>query len=498
VTVAVVVPTLGRPSLAALLDSLAAARGPRPDQVVLVDDRPVRARPLLDGDQARTSLVTVLRSDGRGPAAARNLGWQAVSADWVAFLDDDVVVSHTWLADLYADLTAAPDAVAGVQGVVDVPLPAHRRPTDWERNTAGLATARWITADMAYRRRVLGAVGGFDERFPRAFREDADLALRVQDAGWRLQRGRRRIIHPVRPASWHASVRAQRGNADDALMRRRHGRGWKERAGAGRGRLAGHGAVTATGLIGVIGARTGHRYSAALAATAWTLGTVRFTWARIAPGPRDRAEVFRMLATSVLIPPCAMWHRARGTLAHRRAGPWVPRRVEAVLVDRDGTLVHDVPYNGDPARVTPMPQVGPALDRLRAAGLRVGVITNQSGMGRGRLTAAAVTAVNTRIEHLLGPFATWQVCPHASADGCRCRKPEPGLIHAAADALGVPVERCVVIGDIGSDVRAAAAAGAFGVLVPTRATEPDEIRAAPVVQPTFAAAAELLLSRSGP
>ena len=62
-----------------------------------------------------------------------------------------------------------------------VPLPTDRRPTDWERNTAGLAGASWITADMAYRRTALEAVNGFDERFPRAYREDADLALRSAD-----------------------------------------------------------------------------------------------------------------------------------------------------------------------------------------------------------------------------------------------------------------------------------------------------------------------------
>ena len=105
-----------------------------------------------------------------------------------------------------ADLAGQPAQVAGVQGVIDVPLPPDRRPTDWERGTAGLATARWITADMAYRRRALIAAGGFDERFPRAFREDADLALRLLDQGWRLRQGQRSTTHPVRPAPRWASL----------------------------------------------------------------------------------------------------------------------------------------------------------------------------------------------------------------------------------------------------------------------------------------------------
>ncbi len=76
-----------------------------------------------------------------------------------------------------------------MQGVITVPLPGGRRPTDWERGTAAHARTRWITADMAYRTEALRRVGGFDERFPRAFREDADLALRLLDAGWRIRRG---------------------------------------------------------------------------------------------------------------------------------------------------------------------------------------------------------------------------------------------------------------------------------------------------------------------
>ena len=168
---------------------------------------------------------------------------------------------------------------------------------------------------------------------------------------------------------------------------------------------------------------------------------------------------------------------------------------DAVLFDRDGTLVADVPYNGDPARVEPMPGARAALDRLRAAGFRLGVVTNQSGLARGLFGAEALAAVHRRIEQLLGPFDTWQVCPHDDRAGCRCRKPQPGLITAAAEALGTVPARCVVVGDIGRDVAAARAAGAAGVLVPTPVTLPPEIDAASDVAPTLDAAATLILQR---
>jgi HAD superfamily hydrolase (TIGR01662 family) len=165
----------------------------------------------------------------------------------------------------------------------------------------------------------------------------------------------------------------------------------------------------------------------------------------------------------------------------------------AVLFDRDGTLVVDVPYNGDPARVRPVPAARPALELLRAAGVRAGVVTNQSGIARGLLTRAQVDAVNARVDELLGPFAVWQLCPHGPQDGCRCRKPAPGMVLDAAERLGVAPSRVAVIGDIGADVAAATAAGATAVLVPTPVTRQEEIDTAPVVQPDLVAAVRHLL-----
>ena len=179
--ISVVVPTIGRPSLDALLDALAGAPGPRPAALILVDDRP--AGEPLRPDRPGLPPVRVVRTGGGGPARARNLGWRTARTGWIAFLDDDVVVDPDWFEALDRDLAGLAPDVAGSQGRVRVPLPEDRRPTDWERGTAGLATSSWITADLAYRRAALAAVGGFDERFPRAFREDSDLALRVMGTG---------------------------------------------------------------------------------------------------------------------------------------------------------------------------------------------------------------------------------------------------------------------------------------------------------------------------
>ncbi|MEU9887778.1 HAD-IIIA family hydrolase [Sphaerisporangium sp. NPDC051011] len=172
----------------------------------------------------------------------------------------------------------------------------------------------------------------------------------------------------------------------------------------------------------------------------------------------------------------------------------VEHMTAAVLFDRDGTLVIDVPYNADPGRVTPLPGVREALDRLRAASIPIGVVSNQAGIARGLITPAALDAVNARVEELLGPFDIWAVCPHDDGDGCGCRKPAPGLILRAAGVLGVTPRDCVVIGDIGGDMEAARAAGARGILVPTPQTLPAETADARETAPDLDAAVDMALA----
>ncbi len=491
-TSTVVIPTVGRSSLIGLLAALRAPDGPQLARVIVVDDSPEpSAIPGLVDVLPEGGLL--LHSGGRGPAAARNLGWRSARTPWVSFLDDDVLPDPDWLSRLAGDLDAAAPDTAGISGRLRVPLPVDRRPTDWERTTAGLATSTWITADMTYRRSALSAVGGFDERFTRAYREDCDLALRIAGSGGQIVIGRRGVTHSVRRTGPWTSLRQQAGNADDVLMRRLHGPRWRELVAAPAGRLSRHLTVTAAGLGALVAAALHRPKLATACAVTAGVGLAEFGLARIVPGPRNPAEIARMLATSVLLPPAAVWHRAVGLRRHRRVAPWrgLP---DLVLFDRDGTLVHDVPYNGDPELARPMPGAGEAIQRLRASGVRIGMVTNQSGVGSGRITQAQAEAVNQRVADLLGPFDVVQTCLHAADAGCTCRKPAPGMVVNACQTLDLAPARCIVVGDIGSDVAAADAAGAVGVLVPTRATRNSEIQQAHLTEPDLAAAASRILA----
>ena len=482
---AVVIPTIGRPRLAELV---AAVDGdPAPSCIVVVDDRR-DASSALDLPATVAPLI-VVRSHGRGPAAARNAGWRAADADWIAFLDDDVAVPIDWCRRVVKDLQDLPDNVAASQAWIYVPSPDGRRPTDAERRTVGLSGALWITADMAYRLAALVETGGFDERFPRAFREDADLALRTVRSGYGIAWGERVTTHPLASStSWRNSLKDQAGNADNALMRAKYGRRWRFLIGTTPGRTGRHLLTTAAALTAVVGCAlspsTGSGRIGAAAGLLWAGLTAEFALGRILAGPRTAPEISTMVVTSALIPPLAVAHRLRGELQVRFAGRSTLRvsgKPRAVLFDRDGTLIKDVPYLADPRRVRPMPGVRRTLDRLRRQGVAVGVVSNQSGVARGLIHPEELAKVNARVESLLGPFDTWQVCPHAPDASCSCRKPAPGLVTAAARELGLAPHECLLIGDIGSDVDAALAAGARAVLVPTRHTQVDEIDHAQLV-----------------
>ncbi|BBZ24086.1 glycosyltransferase family 2 protein [Mycolicibacter hiberniae] len=301
---ALVIPTIGRPSLNRLLAALGEGARLPAGEVIIVDDRPGRPAPLWP--TTGFLAITGLRSGGRGPAAARNVGWQAARADWICFLDDDVVPGRNWCERLETDLCDAGPDVVGSQARIVVPRPAYRCPFDHERRTLRLADARWITADMAYRREALVACGGFDERFPRAYREDADIALCLTKAGGRITVGTRETARPIAGRGSDtsrvlSSVGVQRGNRDDELMRREHGHGWRAAIGEGRGRLPLHLIACAAAMGGILGLLGRRRGLLRPRWPAWLGITVDFALRRIAAGPRSRREAIATVISSMHI-----------------------------------------------------------------------------------------------------------------------------------------------------------------------------------------------------
>lgn len=140
-----------------------------------------------------------------------------------------------------------------------------------------------------------------------------------------------------------------------------------------------------------------------------------------------------------------------------------PARRKAVFIDKDGTLVHDVPYNVDPAQICLTAGAGPALRRITNAGYRLIVISNQSGIARGLFDEQDLPPVNDRIQALLAPHEVeidhFYYCPHGPGDSCECRKPKPGMILSAAADHAIDLKGSWMIGDILNDVEAGNRAG---------------------------------------
>lgn len=282
--VSVVVPTCGRPELlarcVAALERQTLAR--EAYEVIVVDD-------------------AVLRS---GPAAARNRGWRKARAQIVAFTDDDTEPRSDWLENGLKALEHA-DAVAG-----RIVMPIPDAPTDYERDAQGLERAEFVTANCFLRKPVLERLGGFDEGFRMAWREDSDLHFRLLRSGARVVRAPGAVVlHPVRPASWGVSLRQQRKVMFDALLFKKHRQLYRERIRAGA--RWDYYAITGSLILMSMGV--------APAALVWGALTARFFIRRQRGASKRPAHVLEMLVTSMLIPPLAVFWRFAGALRYRVA-----------------------------------------------------------------------------------------------------------------------------------------------------------------------------------
>jgi GT2 family glycosyltransferase len=317
--VSVVVPTFNRPDLLDhCLHALVSQEiEPWSFEIVVADDAASDAtcrqveRWTVEARQRGTWVSYVPTAGRRGPAAARNAGWRAARGEIIAFTDDDCIPQPGWLA---AGLSAFTGSIAAVDGRVVMPLPAA--PTDYEKNAAGLEQAEFVTANCFYRRDVLEVVGGFDEQFRAAWREDSDLFFRVLDLGLPVGYAPDAVvIHPIRPARWGVSISQQQKTIYNALLYRKHSERYRERIQPSPPwryyRIVG--ALATMLLAGLLGRRT----VALAAAGIWAAMTGRFCAERLAETTRTPAHVGEMVVTSAVIPPLAVYWRIRGAIRYR-------------------------------------------------------------------------------------------------------------------------------------------------------------------------------------
>lgn len=310
----VVIPTYRRPDL--LARCLAAVASQAFDgseyEVIVADDAADEAtRRQVESLGGPVAIRYVAVAGGHGPAAARNRGWHAARGEVIAFTDDDTIPDPGWLAAGLAAIAAGADAVVG-----RVIVPLRPRPTDYERNESGLERAEFVTANCFVRRDVLKAVGGFDERFTAAWREDSDLHFALIEHGFAVGRAADAVVvHPVRPARWGVSLRLQRKSQFDALLYRKHRPLFCERILPAR---PWNYYVTCQGLLGFATAGSAARWPLALAfAAGWAAMTLRFTARRLRNTSHAPRHVAEMVVTSTLIPVLSVFWRLVGAVRFR-------------------------------------------------------------------------------------------------------------------------------------------------------------------------------------
>lgn len=146
-------------------------------------------------------------------------------------------------------------------------------------------------------------------------------------------------------------------------------------------------------------------------------------------------------------------------------------KMQAVFLDRDGTVNIDTGYLSDPAKLHLIDGAADAIKRLNEAGIKVIVVSNQSGVGRGFFTNADEARVNERLVEVLAASGARldgiYYCPHLPDDGCQCRKPATGLVDSAAQEHAIEIRRSCVVGDKASDIELARNLGVRSALVLT-------------------------------
>lgn len=327
--ISVVVPTYRRPDLLERCLTALLAQDLPPDayEIVVADDGPSSDTAELVSRMTRVqgpALLYVPVTATQGPAGARNAGWRTARADLIAFTDDDTQPDPGWLsAGLRAFAHAAsPEGsrelggvlLAAVTGQVVMPLPDE--PTDYEIDASGLVRAEFVTANCFVTRWALEEVGGFDERFTLAWREDSDLHFSLISRGYAIRKAMDAIVlHPVRPAPPGVSVRQQRKVVFDALLYRKWPRLYRERI---RKTPPWDYFIIVASLLVLLAALLADQGGVAvLAFVVWAVFTLRFCARRLSNTTRRPGHVLEMFVTSMLIPPLAVFWRLVGAWRFR-------------------------------------------------------------------------------------------------------------------------------------------------------------------------------------
>jgi hypothetical protein len=245
-----------------------------------------------------------------GPAAARNLGSLLAQGELVVFTDDDCIPARNWLSAIWSAYEMQGLNEVAFSGNTIVPI--HDHPTDYEKNISQLAAAEFITANCACTKKALHHVGGFDERFRMAWREDSDLQFKFIQCNIPIIKVPDAIVtHPVRKAPWGISIREERKGMFNALLYKKYPRLYKEKI---QPNPPWHYYAISVFLIlfisGVISDKSFPKYTGMIG---WLAMTSWFTWKRLHSTSHSLPHVTEMMFTSAVIPVLSLFWKFYGS-----------------------------------------------------------------------------------------------------------------------------------------------------------------------------------------
>lgn len=322
--ISVVIPTFRRPHLLSrCLDAVFEQHlDPGAFEVIVVDGgHGADTEAVVDAFRARPGapvLRFVRPRQGHCPAVARNAGWRAAYGKIIAFTDDDTIPEPDWL--VRGERALVPELVA-LCGRISVPRPAGAQgaagaPAGRDPMTRGLEPAGFVTANAFVRRSALLTVGGFDERFQRAWCDAADMEFRLlRDAGPVGRSDDAVVLHPVRPERWGVCLRRQKYAYFDALLYKKHPRLYRERI------LASppwsHYSIVALTLSAPSLWAADIGSSAVVSLLLALAGVLRIATKRLRGGARTPEHIAETVLTSALIPFLSVYWRLRGAIHFR-------------------------------------------------------------------------------------------------------------------------------------------------------------------------------------
>jgi GT2 family glycosyltransferase len=327
ILISVVIATYKRPSLLyRCLSALGRQNFPSEYfEVIVVSDGPdPHTAWLLESDIPIAHNFCHCALDKRqGPATARNAGWLLARGELIVFTDDDCLPAKDWLLTYYSawqgyrelrPKTLSWGACVAFRGSVTVPRPD--RPTDYEKNTAGLETAGFVTANCAVTKRALLRVKGFDESFTMAWREDSDLEFRLLEHNIPiLFIPQARVLHPVRPAPWGVSLKEQKKSRFNALLYKKHPFLFRRRI--YRHPFFNYYVIVSVAVLALVFLLAGQWGGALAGGLVWLLLTLNFARQRLTGTSRSPNHILEMIVTSMIIPFLSIFWTLYGSIRYK-------------------------------------------------------------------------------------------------------------------------------------------------------------------------------------